>query len=167
MAAEYGFVDVADVGEAHDDVPPHFFGKHLERLGLLHHWRKLGGVVGVGHAQEQSAMVALEAPHAEIACRRNEGPVEVVYGVAQHIVVGVDLAAGLKEFYLVRETAVLEDAQRLLVGGFEATEGHVELYNLGHALAYLGYVILDERLGVAFLKVAVVAARDGVLDEEL
>ena len=167
MPLEHGLVDVARIRKAHDDVPSSFLGKHLERLGHVDLLGQPRGVVPVGHAQQQSVVIALQPPHLEVAGRRHERSVEIVDGVAQHVVVAVDLAAGLKQLHLVLESALLEDAHGLLRRRFAAAEGHVEVDDLLHPLADVADVVVAHRLARALLEVAVVAAAQRVLDEEL
>ena len=51
MAFQYRFVHIAGIRQPHDDIPLHFFGKHLEGLG---HVNLIGNpirIVAVGDTQ--------------------------------------------------------------------------------------------------------------------
>ena len=166
IAALDGTVDVAGIRQAHDDVPARLLGKHLEGLRLVHVFSQLGGFVPVGHAQQQSLLVAVQSPHPQVSGTGHQRAVVVVHGVAQRVVVGVYLSAGLQQLHLVRESAFLEDADGLFVGGFSAAERHVQVDDFLHAALDLLELLVIDGHAVLLLEVAVVAAAQRVLDEE-
>ena len=101
VSAHNSFIHVARIAQAHDDVPARLLGKHPEGLGLRHLLCHLVGVVPVGHAQQQSLLIALQVPHLQVSGRGHQRTVVVIHRIAQRIVVRIDLAARLQQFYLV------------------------------------------------------------------
>ena len=142
MPSHDGLVHVTGIREAHDDVPACLLGKHLEGFGLLYLLCHLQRVVPVGYSQQQSVLIAFQIPYLQIAGTRHQRAVVIVHGVAQCIVVAVDLSTGLQEFHLVCESPFREDADSLFVGGLRATEGHVKVYNLLHPRLYLCHIVV-------------------------
>ena len=161
-----GFVHIAGVREAHDDVPMGLLSKHLVGLGHINLLRQAGRIVPVGHPQEHTVVVGLQCPDGQIAGRRHQRTIVVVGGIAQGVVVGENLTTGLEELHLIRKTSFGEDADGLLGGGLIATERHIETHNLLHTLGELSHIVLRQRIVVLLFEVTVVATRDGVFDEE-
>ena len=168
VSSHDSLVHVAGVRQSHDDVPVCLLGEHLEGLGLCHLLRHLRGTVPVGHPQQQSLLVALQVPYLQVACTRHQGPVIVVHGVAQRVVVAIDLAAGFQEFHLVLKSPFRKHADDLIRCCLGAAEGHVETYDLLHPRLDLCHILISYLLPscVLLLEVAIVASRQRVLDEE-
>ena len=166
VSAHDGLVHVARIAQAHDDVPARLLGKHPEGLGLRHLLCHLVGVVPVGHAQQQSLLIALQVPHLQVSGRGHQRTVVVIHRIAQRIVVRIDLAARLQQLHLVRETTLLKHADSLLGGGLRATEGHVHVDDFLHPLLDLHHVLVGQHTAVLLLEVAVVAPAERVLNEQ-
>ena len=164
---EDGLVDVARIRQTHDDVPAGLLRKHLVGLGHVHLLCQVCGIVPVGHAQQHTVVVGLQTEHLQITGTGHQRAIVVVGGVAQRIVVAIYLSACLQQLHLVREATLGKDADGLFVGGFGATEGHVQIDNLLHAVAEECYVVSCQRLVILLLEVTIVSARDGVLDKQL
>ena len=111
-------------------------------------------------------MIWLHVPYFQIASRRHQRTVVVVHRVTQHIVVAVNLSAGLQEFHLIGKAPLCKHTDSLFVGGFTTTERHIEGYNLLHTFVDALHVTLSQRFATFLLEVTIVSARDGVLDEE-
>ena len=67
------------------------------------------------------------------------------------------MAAGLQEFYFVRESSIGKHANSFLVGGFRTTEGHVHVNDFLHAYLNLFYVIIGQRTAIFLFEVTIVA----------
>ena len=78
----------------------------------------------------------------------------------------VDLAAGLKQLYLVGESTLGKHTDGFFIGGLIAAKGHVEVDDFLHALIQLLHVVIGQLLASLLLEVAIVAARDSVLNEQ-
>ena len=166
VAVEACLIDGTHILQAHDDVPTDILGKDLEGLGLRFHFGQLGRVLAVGHTEQHTLLVLLDAKHFEITSRRNQGAIVIVDGVAQGVVVGIDLTAGLQQAGLVVETTVTEDAYRLLRHRLGAVERHILVDDVEHPFPNLGDVLLRCRLAVGFLEVTEIASRDRVFHIE-
>ena len=106
VAFLYGTIDVAGIRQSHDDVPARLHGKHLVGLGHVHLLCQAVGVVPVGHTQQHTVMVGLQTKHFQIASRGHQRSVVVVGGVAQRVVVAIDLSAGFEQFYFIGKSAL-------------------------------------------------------------
>ena len=125
-----------------------------------------GRIVPVGHAQQHTVVVGFQAKHLQISRTGHQRTIIVVGGVAQRVVVAIDLSAGLEQFHLVGETALSKDADGFFVGRLRTTEGHVEVDNLLHTVADECHVAIRQCVVVLLLEITIVSARDGVLDEQ-
>ena len=167
MPFQDGLIHVARIREVHDDVPPRFLGKHLIRLRHVHLLGQHHRVVPVGHTQQHTVVIGFQRPHLQIARRRHERSVVVVNGVAQHVVVAINLPTCLQQLHLVGKPTFGKHADGLFVGGFIPSEGHIHVHNLLHPRCNTLHIALLELFARPLLEVAVVAARDGVLHKQL
>ena len=140
--------------------------KHLVGLRHIHLFSKYERVVPVRDTQQHTVVIWLHVPHFQIACRRHQRSVVIVHRITQHVVVAVNLSAGLQKFHLIGKAPLCKHANSLFVGGFTTTERHIEGYNLLHTFVDALHVTLSQRFAPFLLEVAIVSARDGVLDEE-
>ena len=144
IASQDGLVDITGIREAHDDIPAHLLGKHLISAGLIHPFCQHQGIALVGHPQQQAVLIALQSPHLQIACGGHERTIVVIHGVAQGVIVGIDLSAGLQEFHLIGEAALSEHSDGLFRRGFRATERHVGIDDLLHTGADTFHIGISE-----------------------
>ena len=68
MPLEDGFVHIAGIREAHDDIPACLLCKHFIGLRHIHLLSQSRWVVPVGHTQQHTIVVGLQSPNGDIAC---------------------------------------------------------------------------------------------------
>ena len=102
-------------------------------------------------------MIALQAPHLKEACRGHQRTIVIIYGIAQHIIIGIYLTAGFNQLYFIGKTTLAEHTYSLVGSGLGATERQVEINNLLHTLADFLHILIRQGLVVFLFKVAVVA----------
>ena len=161
-----GFVHVASIRQTHDDIPAHLLGKDLKRTRLFHLFCQYRGIPLIGNAQQQSILITLQSPHAQIACRRNQRTIIVVDGIAQHIIIGIDLSTRLQKFHLVHESSLSEHSDSLFQSGLSTTERHIGIDNLLHPLTDAQHILVSQWRTVFLLEVAIDTSSQRVFDKE-
>ena len=115
-------------------------------------------------------MIGFQLPYSEVSGRGHEGAIVIVGGVAEHIVVAVNLSAGFQQLYLVGESPFGKHADGLFRCCLIPAERHVETYNLLHALMDGLNVLIGKKWvgGVwLLLEVTIVSPLKRMLHEEL
>ena len=153
----------AHVLQTHNHIPSHVFGKHAKGFGHRLYLVELRRVFAIGYAQQQAAVIFLEAEHGEIARRWHQRTVVIVDGAVEHIVVAIGLTAGFKQPHLVGEALTAEYCNGIFGDSFAAVERHVGIHNLAHSACYAGHIVGLGCAAVGFAEVAEIAARNGVL----